>query len=86
MTGPAIWETSSTNERKTDTSVHVERLALYPARRGRRSARHDNLKDHFQLYWHTERKALDSEHQARRHLIFSQDVAEKFRRSVGKPR
>src|SRR6266851_1910106 len=40
MMGPAISETSSTNERKkADESVQAERLALCPAHRGRRSAR-----------------------------------------------
>jgi hypothetical protein len=40
MTGPAISETSSTNEvKKADTSVQVERLALCPAHIGTRSAR-----------------------------------------------
>src|SRR5260370_5292360 len=38
--GPAISETSSTNDvRKANTSVQVERLALCPAHRGRRSDR-----------------------------------------------
>ncbi len=38
--GPAISETSSTNEiKKADTSVQVERLALCPAHIGTRSAR-----------------------------------------------
>jgi len=40
MTVLAIWETSSTNElQKANTSAHVERLALCPAHRGRRSDR-----------------------------------------------
>src|SRR5580704_9084196 len=47
MTAPAIWETSSNNERqKADTSVHVERLALLPGPqrqkiRSARCLRHD---------------------------------------------
>jgi hypothetical protein len=40
MSGPAIAETSSTSEVKNaDTSVQVERLALCPAHKGRRSDR-----------------------------------------------
>src|SRR6266850_4478850 len=40
MIGPAISEISSTNEvKKPDMSVQVERLALCPAHRGRRSDR-----------------------------------------------
>src|SRR5271156_7108225 len=41
------------------------------------------LENYFQLHRHPERKTLHSEHQARRHLFFSEDVAEKFGGRVG---
>jgi hypothetical protein len=48
-----------------------------------RSFSNPHLENDFQFDRHPERKALHSKHQARRYPVFSEDVAEKFRGSIG---